>query len=434
MRLHLLLLAVSSPLLWACHFSHEAGDPPLPTRFVGLVMVADIPSGGSAAAMFVSATGGSEIFGAVPDGRCTEGRYTFSIQASSGSGAAFTSVGPTVDLVSSDGIGFKLAKKVSTEPDVPTVFYELASGLSVGTSPLRASWSGDSSSSSTFAQPFDAELVQMPPAPLIDGSVQAFVGQPLTIHWQGPSADLVVLTFYSSTNPELPTYSCAFPDTGSAKVPADATNRLTTGHDRVQISRVAVRRVPYLEPHTDRGVMGIGLKGTELPLEVVPKRVFVTSATFTGDLVGFSGIPTGLDAADNLCTRAAEAASLGGVWRAWLSDESTRAVGRMKDVGPWYLLNGVKVADTLAKLDDGPLSPIAVTELGQPVSSAGTTTAVWTGALAITGGSNMNCQSWTRGAGPGSGYVGLATRTDYAWDASHSTSCGSAARLYCLEQ
>jgi hypothetical protein len=63
------------------------------------------------------------------------------------------------------------------------------------------------------------------------------------------------------------------------------------------------------------------------------KRVFVTDETFRGDLGGIEG-------ADAKCTTAAAGASIGGTWKAWISDSSHDAVDRIAQVGPWVTLQG----------------------------------------------------------------------------------------------
>ncbi len=59
------------------------------------------------------------------------------------------------------------------------------------------------------------------------------------------------------------------------------------------------------------------------------RRVFVTSQTYQGN---FGGIA----AADSICRHLARAADLRGRWRAFLSDEQTDAIDRIRDRGPWH--------------------------------------------------------------------------------------------------
>ena len=70
-----------------------------------------------------------------------------------------------------------------------------------------------------------------------------------------------------------------------------------------------------------------------------PKRVFVTSSTFDGNLGGLAG-------ADVKCQGAATTAGLPGTFRAWLSDSTTSASARLTHSAlPYALVNDVQVAD-----------------------------------------------------------------------------------------
>src|SRR4051794_18448419 len=87
------------------------------------------------------------------------------------------------------------------------------------------------------------------------------------------------------------------------------------------------------------------------------KHIFVTSMTYGSNLGGLTG-------ADAKCRTLATAASLGGTWKAWLSTTSTNAIDRIVDVGPWYLMNGVKTFNNKAALRGTPLVPISLDEYG----------------------------------------------------------------------
>src|SRR5439155_4793185 len=63
------------------------------------------------------------------------------------------------------------------------------------------------------------------------------------------------------------------------------------------------------------------------------KRIFVTRTVTDGTFGS-------LTAGDGKCQVAADAVSIGGTWKAWLSDDSTDAFSRMANVGPWYLMDG----------------------------------------------------------------------------------------------
>jgi cysteine-rich repeat protein len=72
--------------------------------------------------------------------------------------------------------------------------------------------------------------------------------------------------------------------------------------------------------------------------------VFVTSKQFAGDLGG-------LAAADMNCEMAAKMAALPGIYRAWLSDDVTPAISRLKPIDrPYVRTDGVQVAASFAQI------------------------------------------------------------------------------------
>lgn len=160
------------------------------------------------------------------------------------------------------------------------------------------------------------------------------------------------------------------------------------------------------------------------------KRVFVTVTDYDGNLKGkVSGAASGLAAGDKLCQLAADAAVLGGTWKAWLSDGSTNtnAIDRIADVGPWYLVDGTtKVFNNKANLATSPLQVINRNENGGLVSAD-----VWTGTSAG-GTASDSCNGWAT-INSGSGRYGNSTSTanwtDYSYD-----SCYEKKHLYCFEQ
>ncbi|MDZ4247347.1 MAG: DUF1554 domain-containing protein, partial [Dehalococcoidia bacterium] len=80
---------------------------------------------------------------------------------------------------------------------------------------------------------------------------------------------------------------------------------------------------------------------------VAGKRVFVTAATYNGNLGGLSG-------ADAKCQASANAVNLGGTWKAWLSDSNTSAGSRLNHSdSPYRLLNGTTIANNWDDLVDG---------------------------------------------------------------------------------
>jgi hypothetical protein len=159
------------------------------------------------------------------------------------------------------------------------------------------------------------------------------------------------------------------------------------------------------------------------------KRVFVTSASYGSILKTAGGGTSGLDGADKLCNNVATGANLRGTWKAWLSDDTTNAIDRIADVGPWLLTDGKKAFNNKAGLTGTPLVRIEVDENKQPVSGS-----VWTGTH--TGGNKGNtCSGWNGTAGTFDSATTGDTLDPTRWtDSGSAASCSSMAHLYCIEQ
>jgi hypothetical protein len=70
-------------------------------------------------------------------------------------------------------------------------------------------------------------------------------------------------------------------------------------------------------------------------------RAFVSSASYTGDLVkAAGGNLDGLDAGNSLCAIAAKGAGLSGNWVAYLSSGTRAAAQHIVDDGPYYAVDG----------------------------------------------------------------------------------------------
>ena len=165
------------------------------------------------------------------------------------------------------------------------------------------------------------------------------------------------------------------------------------------------------------------------------KRVFVTSAVFSSNLGGLAG-------ADTKCQQAADAAALGGTYKAWLSDESTSVASRMTHAAiPYALVDGTIVASDWSELTSNFLAhAIDRTEKnGAPLvvaASCGTWAAVWTGSQA-NGDQDVGytCSGWSGAQPSDNGDVGDASQTSSWWtDKCSMQTCGHTAALYCMEQ
>jgi hypothetical protein len=168
---------------------------------------------------------------------------------------------------------------------------------------------------------------------------------------------------------------------------------------------------------------------------IYPKRMFVTTAKYNGNLKGkCSTAANGLDAADCLCQKAADSAALGGTWVAWLSDGNTDARDRVADVGPWFLVGGTDtIFADLADLGTEPSISINVDEFGNSTSGK-----AWTGTglggIAISCPTNDFCQGWTSQFNGNGGMAGNPAATDFKWTQDGCTNCDQELRLYCIEQ
>lgn len=155
-----------------------------------------------------------------------------------------------------------------------------------------------------------------------------------------------------------------------------------------------------------------------------PKRFFVTSQAYAGNLGGIAG-------ADDKCATAATSAGLGGTWMAVLSTTTALIADRVPRGSPVVDLNGATLAsDAQILLGGGPDSPLGVDENGTAVAAAD----VWTGSLTGGDASGQDCNEWTVSdvSGTTGAFGGGAAFGE--WLVSNiGTACSATARLYCLE-
>ena len=155
--------------------------------------------------------------------------------------------------------------------------------------------------------------------------------------------------------------------------------------------------------------------------------VFVTSA-LTGD-VGVPNNPNDgpLSGADDECNKLAVAANLqGGMdkkFRAWLSDDVLNTIDAIDRIsnGPFLLVDGTPIADSLALLADGNIdNPIELTEWKKApaVSSA------WTGTSPFgIEESGFTSNGFAGATGADFGEDGLTSTNDGRWTANGSLKC-----------
>jgi hypothetical protein len=196
------------------------------------------------------------------------------------------------------------------------------------------------------------------------------------------------------------------------------------------------------------------------------KVVFLSSQLFDGNF-GNGQEVLGHLAADQRCQDLADAASLGGTFKAWISGRVDTGDGPLphgvvdrftQNPGPYVLVNGTKVADDWADLTDGSLDhAIDRTEANLPLAD-GAEARVWTNTTTsgLAWDNSTNCalgpspdnapgiHTWSCGSPVGSpgdcvnqsGKFGLATSTTGSWTGATSSNinCTNTFHLYCFEQ
>ncbi|HTZ17570.1 MAG TPA: hypothetical protein VMB78_03940, partial [Dissulfurispiraceae bacterium] len=163
--------------------------------------------------------------------------------------------------------------------------------------------------------------------------------------------------------------------------------------------------------------------GPELPARSIPsgaKRVFVTHTAYAGN---FGGLST----ADSACQSLAGSLNPQGTFVAWLSDDTYDAKDRVTSSGPWYRLDGIKVADSKADLIDGTI----FTSINYDNTySYSPMTFAWTGTTSGGTNSTYNCSNW--GSSSVDGTAGNTSAVFY-WTSANHFSCAASYKLYCFE-
>lgn len=164
------------------------------------------------------------------------------------------------------------------------------------------------------------------------------------------------------------------------------------------------------------------------PPPPLAKRVFVTKNWVSGAIGGLAG-------ADAWCQSQANQASLGGSWKAWLSDSLTSASSRLSHYsGPYKLVDGsTTVANSWNTLISGNLSHIINMDQFKADASSIVT---WTNTNAdgTINSTTNNCSSWTSQSSALSGNSGQSGFADSQWTKFNSSTCNSYRPLYCFEQ
>ncbi len=176
---------------------------------------------------------------------------------------------------------------------------------------------------------------------------------------------------------------------------------------------------------------GIDASGNILCRHHLSKTIFLSSATYNGNLGGLSG-------ADNNCQTLANSVGLAGEYKAWLSDASSSPSIRFeKSNFPYVLPDNTKVADNWDDLTDGSLyQGVVIDEHGlKPFESS--SVYVWTNSANNgTQWDTAHCNNWTTSASTSEGFVGEA-KVDIIstyWTKWGNVKCDTKRHLYCVQQ
>jgi hypothetical protein len=152
-------------------------------------------------------------------------------------------------------------------------------------------------------------------------------------------------------------------------------------------------------------------------------RVFITRATFSGNLGGLGG-------ADAKCQQSADAAKLGGRWKAFVSGNGVAAADRFVTDGPWFE-NGshALVFANRAAMRKGP----AINVNRDEFEADDKVSMYWTGTQ-VSGAPAANCGSWNSSASAEKGTQGQVNTVLPAWVAAGDYACNTTASLLCLEE
>ncbi len=159
------------------------------------------------------------------------------------------------------------------------------------------------------------------------------------------------------------------------------------------------------------------------------RRVFVSSARFSGNLGGLAG-------GDSSCQGLADVAGLGGEWKAWLSTSEVNATDRIVDVSPWYLVDRETLAFAVfGQLRGEPSHVIDQDENGSVVDSlTPSDQVVWTGTVNGSGENTFSCDAFTTDRTTTSAAYGQIDIPRH-WSSVGLLNCDATnLRIYCFEQ
>jgi hypothetical protein len=166
-----------------------------------------------------------------------------------------------------------------------------------------------------------------------------------------------------------------------------------------------------------------------------PKRVFVTSRAWESELTSYARAESGVLSGDVVCQQVAEQAGLEGRFVAWLSDESTDAIDRVRGDGPFVRMDGEVLFPDRASLAGPTLAPINMNELGEVFGCGSGTTKVWTGTRNDGRWGLYDCVGWTSRDDDFDAMLGdICIPDEWSERTGGLRSCDGPYPIYCFEQ
>ncbi|MBI4078677.1 MAG: hypothetical protein HY429_00025 [Candidatus Levybacteria bacterium] len=173
---------------------------------------------------------------------------------------------------------------------------------------------------------------------------------------------------------------------------------------------------------------------TPTPTPSSTRLVFVSSATYTGDLGELLG-------ADTTCKSLADASTIQAVrgrqWKAWLSkwspfepQERFTNTFDYRNTVNFTLVNGNSIAVNWDSLTDSDIDArINLTESGQTVTGE-----VWTNTDESGYAGSLHCNGFTSSDPAEKANIGTTSNAYYPWSITSTASCDTQQRIFCFEQ
>jgi hypothetical protein len=166
-----------------------------------------------------------------------------------------------------------------------------------------------------------------------------------------------------------------------------------------------------------------GSSPSAIPLH---SRVFVSGTTYNGNLGGISG-------ANAKCNALANASSIPGLWRAWISADGITPDGTFtRFEGNYRRMDRTLIAVGWDELISGMLrAPITISQTGSTATGP-----VWTNTTASgTAAPTSGCQGFTSSTFVNFSVVGIAGGVGPEWTESPNlSSCDTPRRIYCFDE